>query len=130
MSEQTTVPAQPQPQFERGEDFTSLYANNVQFEPSSWDLKLIFGELDQSGGKVTIEQHTSITLSWVQAKVMSYFLQANIAAYESVNGKIKILSDVVPPEPSPLPQELENNPQAKAVAESIRKIHQEFIASL
>ena len=34
--------------FIRDPDFTSLYANNIRIERSVWDLKLIFGELDQS----------------------------------------------------------------------------------
>jgi hypothetical protein len=128
MAEETTTP--PPLQFERGDDFESLYANNVQFELSSWDLKMIFGQLDQSGGRVTVKQHTAITIPWTQAKLGLYFLQANIAAYEIIHGKIKVPSDVLPPElPPPLPG-TENEEPAKTVREMLLKLREQFLANL
>jgi hypothetical protein len=128
MPEETTVPDQIE--FRRDEDFESLYANNVTFEMSVWDLKLIFGQLDQHGGKIAVEQHTSIAVPWVQAKLMSYFLQVNLAVYEADYGRIRIPANVVPPELPPLPPELENNPQAKAVRESVLQLREKFFSDM
>lgn len=131
MAEETSPSVQPlQPQFERDEDFASLYANHVWYEPSVWDLKLIFGELDQSRGPNAVTQHTAIALSWIQAKIMSYYLQVNIAAYEVRNGKIKVPADVVPRDPGPAPPELESDPLAKPTSDRIREIRARFIESL
>ena len=33
-------------------DFATIYANNFQFEPSVWDLKIVFGQLDQQIGAI------------------------------------------------------------------------------
>ena len=89
------------PDFTRGQDFVSLYANNVQYEPSVWDLKIVFGELDQSKGPSAVEQHTGITLSWMEAKIAAYFIALHILAYQAKNGLIQIPNSVMPPRPDP-----------------------------
>jgi hypothetical protein len=88
MDKETPTPDQ-QVHIEQAEDFVTGYANNIQFEPTSYDLKLVFGELSQTGGKVTIEQHTSMTISWVEAKMLSYFLQIQIAGTNSKMERFK-----------------------------------------
>src|SRR5580698_4093433 len=86
--------------FWRNENYEALYANNVQFESTEWDLKMIFGELDM-GRKdgAGVEQHTAITVPWAQAKLLIYYLQLNVGIYEKIFGKIKIPDSVLPPEP-------------------------------
>lgn len=126
-SEQTPA---SQSEFERDEDFLSVYANNVLFEPSVWDLKMIFGQLDQSEGRAVVEQHTAVTIPWAQAKVLSYYLQVNLTAYEIENGRIAIPTGVLPPEPGPIPPELEGNQQAKAIREAAIRLREQFLASL
>ncbi len=121
--------AAPPMEFSRADDFASVYANNVQFELSVWDFKLIFGEIDQRTGKVAVEQHTSVTLPWLQAKLFQFYLQVNLAVFEVQNGKIKVPKELLPPLP-PLPEELANNPQMKSAFDLIKKLHEEFIASL
>jgi hypothetical protein len=116
-------------ELKRDEDYTSLYANNVRFESSVWDLKLIFGELDQSEGKEVIEQHTAITLPWAQAKLLMHFLNVQIAAHELTFGKIPIPPSVVPQELSVTP-ELQSNESAAAVVELANKLRSEFIKIL
>jgi hypothetical protein len=44
--------------FRRDPDFATLYANNIRFEASVWDLKLLFGLLDLSKPTNIVEQHT------------------------------------------------------------------------
>ena len=90
-------------EIKRVEDFTSLYANNVRFESSAWDLKMLFGELDQSGGAEasSIELHTAMTVSWPTAKIMAYFLTANCLSHQLQNGPIAVPGSALPPRPDP-----------------------------
>ena len=83
--------------FERTREFSEKYANNVRFESSVWDLRLLFGLLDQSGTPTTVQQHTTINVPWQHAKLMTYFLYVNVLLYESVHGRIKIADSVMPP---------------------------------
>jgi hypothetical protein len=115
-------------QFKRDEDFESLYANNVRFESSVWDLKLIFGQLDQSTGQEVIELHTAMTIPWTTAKLMLYYLQLNIVVHELENGKIRINPRVYPMMPPPLTPEFDNNELAKAAHELAVKMRAEFIS--
>ena|SRR5579862_6000309 len=120
----------PKPEFRHSEKFVNAYANNVQIEVSGWDLKLIFGQLDQGSGKVTVEQHTAMTLPWATAKLFNYYFNVNVAAYELENGKIKLPPDALPVRVPPPSGELANNPMAKAFAELCNKMRDEFIAQL
>jgi hypothetical protein len=88
-------------QLKRDEDFTSLYANNVQFEISVWDLKMIFGQLDQSAGMV-VEQHTAMTLPWPQAKLAAYFMVVNMIIHQSqMEAPIQLHASAIPKRPDP-----------------------------
>lgn len=113
------------PQFRRDNDFLSLYANNVRFELSVWDLKLIFGQLDQSSGELAIDQHTAVAISWAQAKLMSYYLQLNLAIHEADNGPITVPASVKPPKPERPVGDLANDPKAQALYELAQKMHGE-----
>ena len=65
----------PELKIEKDEDLLEVYANNVFFESSVWDIKMLFGTLDQSKDQqISIHQHTAISIPWLQAKVMAYFL--------------------------------------------------------
>jgi hypothetical protein len=122
----------PQPEYirQRNEDFTTLYANNVLFEPSVWDLKLIFGELDQSTVPNVIAQHTAVSISWLQAKLMSYFLQGQIAAYEADNGTIRVPPAVIPPRPNPEMPEVTGNEAAKWVLKFLGLVHKRYFGEI
>jgi hypothetical protein len=87
--------------FTRKKTFSSLYANYARLEPSVWDLKMVFGELDQSHGPFTIELHTAITIPWHQVKLLAYLFDAHLAIYESQNGPITLPDSLVPPAPDP-----------------------------
>ena len=123
MTETTDPASQESPRFERAEDFASLYANNVCYELSAWDLKLIFGQLDQAQAPNLVTQHTAIALSWMQVKLMIYYLQVHLAAYEAQYGGVTLPPAVLPPAPGPLPPEIENDPVAKAASERAREIY-------
>jgi hypothetical protein len=69
-------------------DALNYYANNVRFETTPWDLRLLFGELAgnlPTGGSI-VEQKAVIKLSWAQAKVMAIFLAINVADHEAALG--------------------------------------------
>ncbi len=133
MPEDQDNQSQPQSQslrFVRHENFESWYANNVQFTPSAWDLRMVFGELDVRDGEAVVQQHTAMTVGWVQAKLMIYFLSLQLYVHELTQGKIAIPPGAMPPEPTPPTGELENDPTAIKVYEHIKKAHEAFTASL
>lgn len=77
------------------EDVMPMYANNVRFEMSAWDLRMLFGQL-APGGEAVVDYHTDVTIPWAQAKLMHLYLGINIMLYERQNGRIAIPSSVLP----------------------------------
>jgi hypothetical protein len=123
--------ALPQATFEFAEEVYEAYANNVYYEASSWDLKLIFGQLDQTEGKVRIVQHSAITLPWPLVKLMVFWLRGQIEAHELANGKIRVPPPVIPPELPPVTEEMKkSDPNAEAVFAIFNRFREEFISSL
>ncbi|HEY4901438.1 MAG TPA: DUF3467 domain-containing protein [Terriglobales bacterium] len=123
-------PRTPQTGITKHDNFESWYANNVQFYPSEWDLRMVFGELDMSEGGAIVQQHTAMTVAWVQAKLMQYFLTLQLGVYEMTHGKIPVPDGILPPEPTPPTGELEHDPVAIQVYEYIKKARDQFMASL
>ena len=105
------------------EDLTSDYANNTFFEPTIWDLKILFGEWFERT-KVT-EWHTSITVPWAQAKLMAYHPDLNIAAHELKNGAIEIPTQLIPPE-APVPSKDTDPDIFKLIQEHRKRFLQGF----
>lgn len=128
MADEST-PSQPaKPQYEKTPNFISTYANSIYLESSTWDLKLIFGQLDQSEGTITVKQHLAVTIPWTQAKLLLYFLRVHVKAEEMQDGKIHIRSDVRPTE-TPLPTEEQvKDPNFMEFYEFVKKLREEFIA--
>jgi len=128
MAESTN--AAPTTKIKRIEDFLSYYANNVQFEQTAFDLKITFGELDQSGSEICVEQRAAVTIPWAQAKLMIYYLQGQVAAHELETGKIKIRNDLVPaPIPSLTPEQAKH-PIAEDLMELLKTLREQFISNL
>jgi hypothetical protein len=124
-------PVVPSASYEFADEVYEAYANNVYFESSSWDLKLIFGQLDQSEGKVRIVQHSAITVPWAQAKLMVYWLRGQIEAHELVNGEIHIPPPVIPQPLPPITDEIKkSDPNAEAVYAIFNRLRDEFFSSL
>jgi uncharacterized protein DUF3467 len=115
---------------ERTDSFFSTYANNAYFESSTWDLKIIFGQLDQSSTPNSIKQNVAVSLPWAQAKIMVYYLRLHIAAEEIADGKIHIRPDVMPTEPPAPTPEQASDPTFMKLYEFATKLRQEFIANL
>lgn len=127
MADTTQTPTIPQ-QFERTDDFRDLYANNVIFEQSAWDLKLIFGTIDQSSGTTTIKQQLAVTIPWPQAKLALFWLRFQIEAAEiGFEAKIPIRRELLPAEWPQLSEEEEQNPETKKLGELYTKLRAEFL---
>jgi probable addiction module antidote protein len=110
-----TIPEKPIGQgidYRTTEDFVVRYANNTFFEPTLYDLKIIFGQSDQRAGHNVVNQHTSITLSWTQLKVALYFLNSNLAAYEAIHSRIVVEPGIIPSVSEQPPKEIPGVPQA------------------
>jgi hypothetical protein len=109
--------------------FESVYANNTQIETSFWDLKILFGQLEQHTGKTAIDLHTAVTLPWPQAKLLGYYLRLHTAWHESQNGRIGLLPSLIPPiiEIPAEPEEL--TPETLGFYEFARRVHQDTFGS-
>jgi len=131
MASKGDTPTQSQYQpLPEDEVYLEAYANNVYFEHSVWDLKLIFGQLDQREGKLIVKQHTAITLPWAQVKILSYWLRGHVEAYEFANGRIPIPSSVIPPELPPPTDEQKSDPNTEKVFEIFNRLRAEFVRDI
>jgi hypothetical protein len=88
-------------------------------------LKVVFGELDQSAGAVV--QHTAVTLPWAAVKLMLYLIRAQVVGYETINGKIQVVKDVLPAEVAPPPEQYKDNPTFQKAFEALKRLREEFI---
>lgn len=78
-------------------DIRYLYANNVFFDTSVFDLKVLFGELRRDHNGWFVAQHTSVTLGWTEAKIAALFLALNVMMHEDANGTILLPEGARPP---------------------------------
>ena len=125
-----TKSSQPDGGFQRVEDLYTDYANNVYLESSVWDLKFMFGQLDQSVNPPITEQRSAITIPWIQAKILNFLLTAPIMGYEMANGKIAVPSAVVPPEISPATEEAKKaDPNLQKFHDELKKLREQFFGT-
>jgi hypothetical protein len=114
--------------FSKSQDFANTYANNVFFESSFWDLRMIFGQNDQQLGLNAVVQHTAVTIPWPQVKVMKYFLDSHLLTYETQNGRIHIPPNIIPAVPDELPKEVEElDPKAREIWDAVKATYDSFI---
>ncbi len=109
--------------------FGTAYANNFNFEPSVWDLKVIFGQLEQHTGAPEVDWHTAITIPWLQVKFVAYYLRLQAAWHDLQYGQLKAPSSVMPRQPEPPPGELANDSLAKKLYEAQKKIYDEMFGA-
>jgi hypothetical protein len=81
--------------YTKADGFVSDYANNSQLLASNWDLKITFGQLEQSIGPNNVVQTVAITLPWSQAKVLHYFLTLHLIGHEAELGRIIIPTGII-----------------------------------
>ena len=90
---------QPDLELIRTEDFENLYANNVRFESTLWDLRLILGQVDLAAKQLT--QHTAVNIPWPQVKIAAYYMLINLVIQQALNGNVFIPNNVMPHRPDP-----------------------------
>jgi lysophospholipase L1-like esterase len=110
----------------RREHLNAAYANYANFELSDLDLKMLFGQLDQSGPKADVDWHTAVTIAWPEAKIMSYFLRVNLAIHEAHHGVIKVPVAMLPPTLE-RPEDADSNPTSNKLFDRVQAIRKELM---
>lgn len=111
-------------------NFYRDYANNVFLEPSAWDMKLVFGTLEQRPVPMQVEQHGSVTLPWNQTKIFAYLLCVHLTAHEMANGPIYVQPSVIPPMPTPPTDEAKKaDPNTQAFYERMLWLREQFFGN-
>ena len=126
---ETSTPMQqpPKPTFARDADFFETYANNVTFESSVWDLKIIFGVFDQTPDLPPFKQLGAIRIPWQQAKLMAYMLAMNVAFHETSNGTINVPPAIAPSDIAKFVADMfPDDAKAKVMAERVNRIRAEL----
>jgi|SRR5579871_2486834 len=109
--------------FEDDSDFRRVYANNVKFENMATDCTLNFGITRPDEPTL---RHTAVTLSWPYAKLLIFYLAANVAIHEAEMGtKIQIPTKLLPNPPSEDPQGLTPTNLA-----AVERVYDDFLKSL
>lgn len=107
---------------------TDFYANIVNFGATAWDVRLLFGQVIKRGEQEEFEPRVAVTIPWLQAKVMSAYLQLNIFAYEKMSGKIDVPPNLLPSLPQPSPEI--TDPNFKAMTELLQKKLEQILATM
>ena len=115
--------------FRKTEPFLREYSNHVLLENSAWDLKLTFGQTDQSISPMTVVQHSAITMPWSQVKVLTYFLQFHLLAHEAMLGHVPVPQNTIPAVPPPDKDTAEQFPNAVELNKALCKLRDEFMAA-
>lgn len=98
METEETPKPQPHREFEYRppkDGLPHVYCNNVQMASTSFDVRVIFGQAaDLTDDKVIVDQKVQVTMSWLEAKILADFLQANIKAFEDLNGPMRLPKNI------------------------------------
>src|SRR5438046_3194865 len=89
----------------RAENFQKFYANNVIAEGTAWDLRLTFGQFDNVLGRQTNTQLCSVMMSFGLAKLMLFWIEAQILAHEVETGRRVPIRESLRPPVATLPPE-------------------------
>jgi len=78
---------------------------------------------------MTVIQHTAITLSWPEAKVLAYFLNAHVAGHEAQVGRLVMVPDIIPALSEEAPQGVSSANLAlwKKAFLAMNKLYHEFV---
>jgi hypothetical protein len=127
MADEQIDPSSAELVFQRTDGFVEKYANNIRFESSVWDIRILFGLLNQSLTPATVDQHTAMNVPWAQAKLMAYFLQVNVIFHEIANGTINIPDAIMPESVSDeLLETFKDDPAAIERLQRLRKLHEQL----
>jgi len=100
---------------------TPVYSNTLHFDASDLDFTILFGQArpfppDPS----SVDWRAAVTLPWVTAKLLSYYLQINLKIYESEHGEVEIPVTMLPPVPGPKDSEATNRNDIVDFVEKLR----------
>lgn len=125
MPRENPTPNQAVPR--KADDFFFDYANFVQLENSPWDLKFTFGQLDQATKPPTTELRSAVTMPWLSAKILAFFLIANVKGFEQTFGPIIVPPEIAPqPFPPPTEEQLKSAPNLREFAAEMERFRKEF----
>jgi hypothetical protein len=111
----------------RAPEFVNRYANHVVLQAAIWDVKMLFGQLDQTVGKNAVVQDTAVTLPWTQVKIFSYLLQQQLIAHELQFGRIIVPQGIVAA-PQDIPEEVKNQvPVLAEVETAVKSLYGAFL---
>jgi hypothetical protein len=90
---------------------------------------LTFGQTDQRISPVTVLQHTALTLSWPEVKVLSYFIHVHLSGHEAQVGRVPLIPDIVlPPSQEPPNGATERQLELwRKMTEAMTNIYEEFM---
>jgi hypothetical protein len=72
------------------EQVPTVYANNITFGITGFDIRIMFGEvMSVAEGVANVQPRVQVNMSWLEAKVLYKFLDANIRMYEERNGSLR-----------------------------------------
>lgn len=109
----------------RTADFVERYANNFFFESSYWDLKLVFGILDQSKKPNSTNIHTTVNIPWAQAKVAAYVMLVNVVLQERYFGEpIKLPKGLIPTPIEEAVTSLADTPDGAEIIRILKTVHE------
>ena len=96
--EQSTEPRQVKIEYVVPDPESGLfttYANNTQVGWTHFDVRMTFGEVvDALPDKIVVEQRAQITISYLQAKILTLILGQAISQHEEIFGELKLPPDV------------------------------------
>ena len=133
MDETTTPPTSPEPTLEtyRAEDFRDIYSNHVIVGSTAWDLTLTFSRFVEVAGKRGVEQEVTATIPFSLAKLINYWIEAQVLANEVEIGRRLGMRESLYPPPAPdLTPEQEKIPFFVKYREEMKRLRERFIASL
>jgi hypothetical protein len=99
---------------------TPVYSNTLHFDASDLDFTILFGQTRPFPDPALVDWRAAVTLPWVTAKLLSYYLQINLKIYESEHATIKIPSTMLPPVPGPKDSEATNRNDIVEFVEKLR----------
>jgi hypothetical protein len=82
---------------EMSPSYTTLYANDIQFQTTPWDVRLIFGVISNlptpESPTATVMQVGELRVSPQLAKKMIMIMHAQLRGYEAQYGEIPVPTD-------------------------------------
>ena len=81
----------------KSDQFVSIYANDTQFQVSPWDVRLVFGVIDELPTKerptILVQTLAEVRMSPQHAKKVTMVLLEQLKAYEENVGPIPLPTD-------------------------------------